>query len=76
MLRYLLVDEREGRVIGEAASPALAAQLRRRLETARGDAQISLVRLNHEQNRLSAVSSMVAMRPLSPLAPRSARKPG
>jgi hypothetical protein len=75
MLRYLLVDERDGRVIGEAASAAQAAQLRRRLETPL-DARISLVRLDHEQDRLSAVSSMVAMRPLSPLAPRSGRKPG
>ena len=67
MIRYLVVDDRDGRVIADAASLVQAANLRRHLMlTSQGNPPISLIRLNHEEDGLSAVSSMVAMRPLIP----------
>jgi hypothetical protein len=65
MVRYLLVDDRDGRVLAELASPSQAARvLARNAPDRRGDPPVSVVRLAHQQDSLSEITSMVSMRPL------------
>jgi hypothetical protein len=65
MAQYVLVDDRDGSVIAELASPEQAARLLRRLEAMpQGAPPMSLMRLNRRRRKLSDVSSIVAMRPL------------
>jgi hypothetical protein len=66
MARYLLVDDRDGSVIAELASPEQAAGLLRRLEAMpQGAPPMRIVRLDRRRRTFSDVSSIVAMRPLS-----------
>jgi hypothetical protein len=65
MAQYVLVDDRDGRVIAELASLEQAARLLRRLEAMpQGAPPMRLVRLNRRRRELSEVSSIVAIRPL------------
>jgi hypothetical protein len=65
MAQYVLVDDRDGSVIAELASPEQAARLLRRLEAMpQGAPPMRLVRLNRRRRELSEVSSVVAIRPL------------
>ena len=66
MARYLLVDDRDGSVMAELASPEQASRLLRRLEAMpQGAPPTSIVRFDRQRRKLSDVSSIVAMRPLS-----------
>jgi hypothetical protein len=69
MVRYLLVDDRDGGVIAELASGNQALRLLARLERTPdgGGAPISVVRIDSGGGGLGDASSMVAMRPLPPL---------
>ena len=74
MVSFLLVDDRNGRVLAEFANAQQAARvLAGQACNAHGDRQVSVVRLNHQRGSLSDVTSMVSMRPLSPLMERRAR---
>ena len=65
MARYLLVDDRDGRVLAELASPQQAVRLLSRLkDTPQGGPPVRVVRLDHQQGSLTEVTSMVSMRPL------------
>ena len=68
MVRYLLVDDRDGRVLAEFASPLQAARvIARQVRGWRGDPPpVSVVRIGHQQGGLSEVASMVSVRPLPP----------
>jgi hypothetical protein len=67
MAAYLLVDDRDGGVIAELAGAEQAARLLSRLDsTPEGAPRVSVVRLERRSGQLSDVSSVVAMRPLSP----------
>jgi hypothetical protein len=67
VVRYLLVDDRDGTVLAEFASPLQAARLlgRQALNT-HDNPPVSLVRVAHQQGSLSDVSSMVSVRLLAP----------
>ena len=68
MARYLLVDDEDGRILVELASPEQAMRLLARLDRfARADPHVSLVRLDDQQGELIGVSSHVAIRLLAPL---------
>jgi hypothetical protein len=71
MVRYLLVDNRDGRVLAEFASAWQAALLLCLLE--RDSPEVSLVRFHHQQGSLIDITSMVSVRPLPPLSERRAR---
>jgi hypothetical protein len=65
MVRYLLVDDRDGRVLAEFAGHLQAARvLARQARNWHGDPQVRLVRLAHQQGSLSDITSMVSIRPL------------
>jgi hypothetical protein len=65
--RYLLVDDRDGRVLAELASAHQAVRLLGLLEcNPHADPPVSLVRLDHQQGGLIGVTSTVSMRPLPP----------
>jgi hypothetical protein len=67
MVRYLLVDDRDGTVLAEFASPRQAARLlARQGRDALAQPPVSLVRVAHDQGGLSDVSSMVSVRLLAP----------
>jgi ABC-type cobalamin transport system ATPase subunit len=69
--RYLLVDDRDGRVLAELASAHQAVRLLGLLVcNPHADPQVSVVRLDHQQGSLIDVTSMVSMRPLPPLMAR------
>jgi hypothetical protein len=80
VVRYLLVDDRDGRVLAELASAQQAARVLLRLaRDLHGDHPVSVVRLDHQQSGLTDVTSTVSMRPLPPLTarqPRIKRSPG
>ena len=63
--QYLLVDDRDGSVIAELASPEQAARLLSRMEP-QGGPPISVVRVERHSGDLTDISSIVAMRPLPP----------
>jgi hypothetical protein len=71
MVRYLLVDDRDGRVLAELASAQHAAWAA--MQAIRGDSPVSVVRLDHEEGSLTDITSMTSMRPLPPLITRRAR---
>jgi hypothetical protein len=74
VVRYLLVDDRDGRVLAELASLQQAARLlARHARKPHGDLPVSVVRLDHQQGGLTDITSMVSMRPLPPLITRRAR---
>jgi hypothetical protein len=74
VVRYLLVDDRDGRVLAELAGPHQAARvLARHARNLHADPAVSLVRLDHQQGSLTDITSMVTMRPLPPPIPRRAR---
>jgi acetylornithine/succinyldiaminopimelate/putrescine aminotransferase len=74
MVRYLLVDDRDGKVLAELASAQQAALLLGRLERNPHEApKVSLVRLAHQQGSLIDITSMVSVRLLPPLVTRRAR---
>ena len=67
MVRYLLVDDRDGGVLAELASPLQAARmLARQARSWHGDPPVSVVRIGHQQGGLSEVSSVVSIRLLQP----------
>ena len=67
MAEYLLVDDRDGSVIAELAGAEQAARLLSRLDvTHHGAPPVSIVRLDRRSGQAGDVSSVVAMRPLSP----------
>jgi hypothetical protein len=67
MAEYLLVDERDGGVIAKLAGPEQAQRLLSRLGVQpQGPPQVSVVRLDRTSGQFSEVSSLVAMRPLTP----------
>jgi hypothetical protein len=68
---YLLVDDRDGRILAELASAGQAARLLGRLERT---APVRLWRVDHRQNELTEVTSVVSARPLPPLMARPARR--
>jgi hypothetical protein len=73
VVRYLLVNDRDGRVLAELASAEQAARLLARYaRNPDGDSRVSLVRLDHHEGSLTDVTSMVTMRVLPSLAPRRA----
>ena len=73
MARYLLVDDRDGRVLAELASVQQAMQLLGRFPgNSPGSPTVRLVRLDHQQGSLIETTSTVSMRPLPPLMPRRA----
>jgi hypothetical protein len=73
--RYLLVDDRDGKVLAGLASAEQAVRLLSRLErTPQGDPPVSVVRLDHQQGDLTDVTSLVSMRPLPPLMARPTRR--
>ena len=75
MVRYLLIDDRDGSVLAELASPLQAARvLARQARDWHGDPPVSLVRVAHEQGSLSGVTSMVSVRPLPPPTTRPSTK--
>jgi hypothetical protein len=77
VVSYLLVDDRDGRVLAELDGARQVVQLLGRLaQSPGGDAHVSVVRLNRQQGSLTDVTSMVSMRPLPPLIPRPARIKG
>jgi hypothetical protein len=72
--RYLLVDDRDGRVLGELASARQAVRLLGLLDPSPdGDPPLSVVRLDHQQGSLTDVRSWVSTRPLPPLIERRGR---
>ena len=73
MVRYLLVDERDGSVLAELASADQAARVLAHLAlNERGDPRVSVVWTDHHQGSLAGVASMVSMRPLpSPVTRRT-----
>ena len=74
MTRYLLVDDRDGRVLAELASPRQAGLLLSRLEDdSQGGPAVSVVRLDHQEGSLTGVSSTVTMRPLVSVIARQAQ---
>ena len=67
MAEYLLVDDRDGSVIAKLAGPEQAARLLRRLDVGPpGPPPVSVVRLDRTSGQFSEVSSVLAMRPLTP----------
>jgi hypothetical protein len=71
---YLLVDNRDGRVLAQLASAAQAARLVSRFAgTADGAPPVDLVRFDHHQGNVVDITSMVSMRPLAPRARRRRR---
>jgi hypothetical protein len=69
--RYLLVDDRDGRVLAEFADALQAAGvLVRRAGSPHPDPPVSVVRLDHQQGALTDITSMVSIRPLPPLISR------
>ena len=73
MSHYLLVDDRDGRILTELASADQAMRLLRRLgRSPDADLPFSVVRLDHDQRDLAEVTSLVSMRPLPPLLTRRA----
>lgn len=71
MVRYLLVDDRDGTVLAELASPLQAVRvLARQARDWDGDPPVSLVRVAREQGSLTDIDSMVSVRPL-PSPPQS-----
>jgi hypothetical protein len=63
MVRYLLVDDTDGRVLAELASPVQAARLlARQVRNPDRAPPVSLVRLDHQQGSLSDITSMVSIR--------------
>ena len=65
MVRYLLVDDRDGRVLAELASPMQAMRvLAGHARDWDGDPPVSLVRLEHQRGDLSDITSMVSIRRL------------
>jgi hypothetical protein len=67
MAQYLIVDDRDGRVIAELGSAEQAARLLSRMRpTIEGAPPLSVVRIDRHSGDFSEVSSVVAMRPLSP----------
>jgi hypothetical protein len=74
MARYLLVDDRDGRVLAELASAQQAVLLLGLLErNPQRTPKISMVRLDHQRGNLTDITSMVSVRPLPPLVTRRAR---
>jgi hypothetical protein len=74
VVRYLLVDDRDGRVLAELASAQQAARLlARHARNLDGDSRVSLVRLDHQEGSLTEVTSMVTMRVLPSLTTGRAR---
>ena len=74
MVRYLLVDDRDGSVLAELPSAQQAArELARHAGSQDADSQVSVVRLDHQQGSLTEITSMVSVRPLPPLITRLAR---
>ncbi len=73
--RYLLVDDRTGRILGELASARQAAGLLARMPSD-GGARFSLVVLDSERGSLAQVKSLVTMRALPmPTAPQGRVEP-
>jgi hypothetical protein len=71
IVRYLLVDDRDGRVLAELASPQQAARmLGRHAHDPDGDPPVSVVRVDHQAGTLTDVTSMVSVRPLPLLVAR------
>ena len=66
--QYLLVDDRDGKVLAELASPQQALRLLRQLKHQPDDGPpVSLVKIDHEESSLTEITSMVSVRPLLPL---------
>jgi hypothetical protein len=75
MVRYLLVDNRDGRVLTELASAEQAVRLLGRvIRDPHGDPAVRLMRLDHQQGSLAETTSMVSIRPLPPHMARGRRQ--
>jgi hypothetical protein len=73
MVRYLLVDDRDGSVLAELASAQQAVRLLGGLARNLHEGPwVSVARLHHEQGDLTDVRSMVSVRPLPPPMERRA----
>jgi hypothetical protein len=66
MSEYLLVDDRDGSVIAELTNAQQAARLLNRLYVMPETPPFSVMQIDRESGQMSDVSSVVAMRPLSP----------
>ena len=65
MVRYLLVDDRDGRVLVELAGPAQAARLAARYNRSpSGDLPVRVVRVAEHEGSLIGVASLMSVRPL------------
>ena len=74
MVRYLLVDDRDGRVLAELAGAHQATRvLARHAREPHDEPPVSVVRLDHQQGSLTDITSMVTMRQLPPPMTRPAR---
>jgi hypothetical protein len=67
--RYVVVDDRDGRVLAELASAEQAARMLGVLARSPDEdaSRVSVVRLEHQQTSLTEVTSIMSMRPLPPL---------
>ena len=76
MVRYLLLDDRDGRVLAQLAGPQQAARVLARLARSPDDGpRVSVVRVDHQYGDLTEVTSLVSVRPLPPLVtPRAGIK--
>jgi hypothetical protein len=66
-MRYLLVDDTDGRVLAELASAEQAVRLLGRFtRTPPSRSTVSLVQIDDHEGSLTGISSTVSMRPLPP----------
>jgi hypothetical protein len=64
--RYLLVDDTDGRVLAELASPQQAIRLLGHLARQPNEGPpVSVVKIDHQESSLTEVTSMVSVRPLA-----------
>ena len=77
MVRYLLVDDSDGRVLAELASPQQAARvLAAHARNPNGSPTVTVVRIDHQQGDWTDIHSMVSVRVLPPLTTRRAETDG
>ena len=77
MVRYLLIDDRDGRVLAELSSAEQAARLlARAARTSDGGLTFSVVRIEHAEGSVAGVDSRISMRTLPPLTTRPFRSRG